>query len=183
MKWPVWITRGGRGFYVGRDNRGHFTDPETIEEPCPHACCQGPQRTVTLRRQVKPAKPAKRRRTRAPRRVPSRDGFGSVPWVPRQPAGSSSERRASRGRAARSDHAAYLDAHYRDADDATNGYMVNAAGKAKGITGADFFKPGRRPSVQKWGLDELRDWFRVGDAGSRRILSAGEFAAQQRQAA
>jgi len=81
------------------------------------------------------------------------------------------------------EYAAYLEAEYAAAAHACKAYMVNAAGTARGFTGSDFFKVGRRPSVEKWGSDELRAWFGSGNAvqsdtrGSGHVLSKTEYAA------
>lgn len=56
------------------------------------------------------------------------------------------------------DHQAHLHAQRLDAEKATNGNMVNAAGRARGITGEDFFKPGNRRSIDQWGSDEMKRW-------------------------
>jgi len=82
------------------------------------------------------------------------------------------------------EYAAYLHGEYLAACAATNGYMVNAGGKARGFTSTDFFKVGRRPSVERWGTVELRAWFRSGDAaqsdtaGCGHVMSKGEYVAE-----
>lgn len=159
FKWPVWIERHGHVYYVGRDLLGHFTTAETIEEPCPHACCRGRERPVKVRR--------------------LHDDLRSS-WQPRKALTGRAKERAGRARQ-EYDYASYLHAHYQAAEEATNGYMVTKAGRARGITGGDFFKPGRRPSVEKWGSDELKAWFETKDrAGTRRVLSRTEFDASTR---
>ena len=81
------------------------------------------------------------------------------------------------------EYAAYLHSQYLAACEATNGYMVNAGGKARGYTSTDFFKVGRRPSVERWGSEELRAWFGSGDAaqsdthGWGHVMSKGEYVA------
>jgi len=80
------------------------------------------------------------------------------------------------------DYAAYLHSQYLAACDATHSYMVSSAGMRKGYQSSDFFKVGRRPSVEKWGSDELRAWFGSGNAvqsdtrGSGHVLSKTEYA-------
>lgn len=188
FKWPAFIDRGGRGYYVGRDLRGHFVKPDGIEEPCTHPCCAGLAKPVSLaeRRDRKSAgkSSAKRRQPAGRHRVPPRDGFGVTTYQRESgPASSSAtERRAAGRRAGRVSFDGYLHSHFLDAEGATHGYMVTKEAKARGITGADFFKPGRRPSVERWGSDELKAWFRKGDSGTRRILSARDYAAQSKAA-
>jgi hypothetical protein len=81
------------------------------------------------------------------------------------------------------EYAAYLHSEFLAACDATHSYMVSAAGIAKGYDGGDFFKVGRRPSVERWGTEELRAWFGSGNAaqsdtrGSGHVLSKTEYAA------
>ena len=80
------------------------------------------------------------------------------------------------------DYAAYLHSQYLAACDATHSYMVSSAGMRKGYQSSDFFKVGRRPSVEKWGSDELRAWFGSGNAAQGdvtamgRVLSKTEYA-------
>jgi len=168
LRFPAWIDRGNRGYWNGRDLRGHYTTAETIDEPCPHACCRG------LRRSDRPTV----------RRVKDR-GFDGPRWVPRKQAPE--RQREAKGRALRHDYALYLEAHYEQADAQTRGNMVTAAGRARGYTGADFFKPGHRPSVEHWGSEELRGWFGSGSAAAvgrgrpRAILNLTDFAASQRE--
>lgn len=93
------------------------------------------------------------------------------------------------------DHKGHLEAQRADAERATNGNMVSAAGRAKGITGDDFFKPGNRRSIEQWGSDEMKRWHgsentaQVGDTSQlghvfglseyRRHVMDGERAAYQ----
>jgi len=106
----------------------------------------------------------------------SADEWGSVPaYVPR----SAPVTRPS----VDAEYAAYLHSEYLAACEATNGYMVNAGGKTRGYTSTDFFKVGRRPSVERWGSEELRAWFGSGDAASSdtagwgHVLSKTEYVA------
>ena len=81
------------------------------------------------------------------------------------------------------EYAAYLHSQYLEACTATRSYMVNPAGLARGYTSTDFFKVGRRPSVEKWGTEELRAWFgsvnaaTSDTAGFAHVLSKTEYAA------
>jgi len=80
------------------------------------------------------------------------------------------------------EYAAYLHSEFLAACDATHSYMVSAAGLRKGYDGGDFFKVGRRPSVERWGTEELRAWVGSGNAaqsdtrGSGHVLSKTEYA-------
>jgi len=80
------------------------------------------------------------------------------------------------------EYTSYLEAEYNAAAHATKAYMVNASGQRRGFKGSDFFKVGRRPSVEKWGSDELRAWFGSGNAvqsdtrGTGHVLSKTEYA-------
>ena len=80
------------------------------------------------------------------------------------------------------DYAAYLHSQYLAACDATHSYMVSDAGMRKGYQSFDFFKVGRRPSVERWGSDELRAWLGSVNAaagsvtGMGRVLSKTEYA-------
>jgi len=113
---PMWVTKAGKAFWNGRDDRGHFDTVDRVAEArfhgedaphCQHACCKG-----------------------------------------RRP---------------------------------------HPAGRRAGYTGSDFFKAGRRPSVEKWGTDELRAWFGSGNAAAHgrghRVLSRTAWESQQSKAA
>lgn len=41
MSGSRWLERAGRRIWNGRDDRGHYTTPATVDRRCPHACCQG----------------------------------------------------------------------------------------------------------------------------------------------
>lgn len=85
------------------------------------------------------------------------------------------------------EYAAYLHSQYLEACTATRSYMVSKAGQARGYTSTDFFKVGRRPSVERWGTDELRAWFGSANAagsdtaGFGHVLSKGEYVAMMTQ--
>jgi hypothetical protein len=85
------------------------------------------------------------------------------------------------------EYTSYLEAEYNAAAHACKAYMVSASGQRRGFKGSDFFKVGRRPSVEKWGSDELRAWFGSGNAvqsdtrGSGHVLSKTEYAAATRE--
>lgn len=97
----------------------------------------------------------------------------------------------ARGNVASSqDYALYCHERHMAAESATHGHMVTPAGKARGITGSDFFDPdARRRPGRKWMTEELRGWFGDGDAagghhGSRGgLLSKTAFTQQTRQRA
>lgn len=84
----------------------------------------------------------------------------------------------------KTNYAAYVAEREDTATSATNGYMVNKAGKAKGYQGADFFavdnryRPGRR-----WMTDELRAWFGDSDTAQNGRNNGGllSFAAYRKQ--
>jgi len=80
------------------------------------------------------------------------------------------------------EYTSYLEAEYNAAAKACKAYMVSSPGLRRGFKGSDFFKVGRRPSVEKWGSDELRAWFGSGNAvqsdtrGTGHVLSKTEYA-------
>lgn len=51
--------------------------------------------------------------------------------------------------------------------------MVSPEGRAAGITGEDFFKPGIRRSIERWGSDEMKDWH--GSDNAARVGGASRF--------
>ena len=53
----------------------------------------------------------------------------------------------------------YVHRQYLAAEEACRGHLLNAAGRARGIDPWDFFRAGRRLSVERWGSEELRAWF------------------------
>lgn len=62
--------------------------------------------------------------------------------------------------ACRMDYAVYLEAFCLEAETATNGNMLNARGRAAGVTSWSLFL--RSPAyVEAYASDELRDWLRV----------------------
>lgn len=67
------------------------------------------------------------------------------------------------------EHRLHLERQRDEAEKATNGNMVSPAGRAMGITSEDFFKPGNRRSIERWGTDEMKRW-----AGSENAPQAGE---------
>lgn len=87
-------------------------------------------------------------------------------------------------RVAKENYAAYCAEREDTATSATNGYMVNPAGRAKGYSGSDFFavdnrhRPGRR-----WMSDELRAWFGDSDTAQHGRGGGGllSFTAYRRQ--
>ena len=72
------------------------------------------------------------------------------------------------------EYAAYLHSQYLAACDATHSYMVCAAGVRKGYQSSDFFKVGRRPSVERWGSDESRAWLGSVNAAQGDVTAMGE---------
>jgi hypothetical protein len=74
------------------------------------------------------------------------------------------------------DYRAYLEARHSDAEAATNGQLVTAAGRARGVGGGHWFS-GRHRST-RYATEELRDWLRENGA----TLTASEFRAQARGA-
>ena len=79
----------------------------------------------------------------------------------------------------------YLAEREHTATKATNGYMVTPAGKAKHITGGDFFDPNtsRRPS-RRYMSSELRSWMGDGDSPAEHGGNGGglmSFTTWQRQ--
>lgn len=83
----------------------------------------------------------------------------------------------------------YLAQREDAATKATNGYMVTPAGKAKHITGGDFFDPNasRRPT-RRYMSSELRSWMGDGDSPAEHggngggLMSFTTWAKQTRQA-
>ncbi len=75
------------------------------------------------------------------------------------------ENYAQRDKSRRADYGNYLIDRENAADKATNGYMVNPKGKAKGYDGGSFFHPNasHRPGRGHM-TDELRSW--MGDSDS-----------------
>lgn len=73
--------------------------------------------------------------------------------------------------AQRADFDAYLDERYNAASAATNGVMLSARGKARGVDSRRFFTASRVD--QGAASDELRDWFRANGP----VMTAKEHAA------
>jgi hypothetical protein len=179
----MWVTKAGKAFWNGRDDRGHFDTVDRVAEArfkgedaphCQHACCKG--------RRAHPAGlPVMRARKKAAAK------WGTDKTLGKRGRTTAAARAASSSRAASRDYAAYLHGQYLAADKATRGNMVSKAGRRAGYTGSDFFKAGRRPSVEKWGTDELRAWFGSGNAAAHgrghRVLSRTAWESQQRKAA
>lgn len=190
MRVPMWLEKHGRTVWNGRDNRGHFDTVDRVAEArfrgedaplCPHACCNGRRpHPAGLPVMKKRKAGASSSRKAAPRKKrPNRFGSNELGRRASQPA----QRKAAGGR----DYAAYLHGQYLAAEKATRGNMVTKAGRARGYTGSDFFKAGARPSVEKWGTDELRAWFGSGNVASsgrgQRVLTRSQWDAQQKRAA
>jgi hypothetical protein len=184
----MWISGRLGAIWNGRDQRGHYTNADAVAEDwpdrpvCHHACCKGkrphPKGLPVMKAKKRTKKPARKR-------APARNAFGETPWVGRQQ--TTAQRKATAGAGARADYAAYLESQYRAAERATRGYMVTPAGRARGYSGRDFFKAGRRPSLERWGTEELRAWFGSGSAASTgrragRVLTLAEFTAESRAA-
>lgn len=71
------------------------------------------------------------------------------------------------------EYRAYLEARHSDAEDATRGNLVSAAGRRRGVTGRAFFTSGRKPPMS-YASDELRDWLEANGAN----LTATEYREQ-----
>jgi hypothetical protein len=172
----MWLFRGPKAIWNGRDTRGHYAKLERVADDypdtpvCHHACCKGkrphPAGLPVMRAKKKPA--AKKKR--APAKKPGKFSPGLGPRRPTTPADAA--------RQLRTDYAGYLHAEYLAAESATNGYMVNRAGKKKGYTGSDFFKVGRRPSLSSYASPELAEYMR-----GRRVLSLTAYRDRLRRAA
>ena len=177
---PMWVEKAGRMVWNGRDTRGHYDSVDRVAEArfegkdapvCRHACCRGtrphPAGLPVMRAKKKPAASA----------------WGTDKTLGRR----AKPTKAGVRRSSSNDYAAYLHGQYLAADKATRGNMVTKAGRAKGYTGADFFRAGPRPSVTRWGTPELRSWFGDGNAASsgrsHRLLTRAAWDAQHRQAA
>jgi hypothetical protein len=192
----MWLSRGARALWNGRDTRGHYTDADTVAEAypatpvCHHACCKGkrahPAGLPVMRAKTTTSSARKPAKKPARKRAPARNALGETPWVGR--AQTTAQRKATTAAGARAEYDAYLESQYRAAERATKGYMVTPAGRARGYSGRDFFKAGRRPSLERWGTEELRAWFGSGSAASTgrkaggRVLTLSEFTSSSRAA-
>lgn len=170
-KWPIYTERAGGVFHwIGRDKHGHFTRFDDVGGPCKHWCCQN------RRTKDKPHVPSRRR---------TGEGLAATGTTrsERREQETAAGRRTQRARMIRQDYAGYLHHHYLTAEDATNGNMLNASARARNMDPADFFRAGRRPSVERWGSDELRSWFGSGHVAQgrtgARVLTLTEFEDQQ----
>lgn len=192
----MWLSGRLGAIWNGRDKRGHYTNADTVAEDwpdrpvCHHACCKGkrphPPGLPVMRKAKPTSSSSSKKSTKKParKRAPV-NRFGETPWVGRQQ--TAAQRKATAGAGARADYAAYLESQYRAAERATRGYMVTPAGRARGYSGRDFFKAGRRPSLERWGTEELRAWFGSGSAASTgrragRVLTLSEFTHESKAA-
>jgi hypothetical protein len=189
--------RGG-GRYDVRDQIGHFVAPASMREhPCPHRCCQN--------RRVHPANlPVKldrkylrglspdelERELGSYMRYYDERSEGALEVAAeidrREESGRKAEARKARAAKRRQDaESEYRDEVYRQwlhAEAATNGYMLNKAGKAAGIDERTLFT-GPESRVNKYASRELLDWFHAhprptrvswfGNATARRAHHAG----------
>jgi len=207
----IWNGRDKRGHYTDADTVAeHYPDAPV----CRHACCNGkrphPKGTpvkktaagsrtgksavkagsrgsraaVPAGRSSAKGKPAPKKRPAA-KKKPATNRFGETPWQGR--AQTTAQRRATGAAGVKAEYSAYLESQYRAAERATNGYMVTPAGRRAGYSGRDFFREGRRPSVEKWGTEELRAWFGSGSAASTgrragRVLTLTDFQKEKRAA-
>ena len=196
------MTRTVRAVYHGhynvRDQRGHWVRPKTARgHLCHHSCCNG-SRVHPDKLPVKISRGYLRTLT-APQLERELDaytnysesheeGFGQVlAEVDRRE--QSEKQRAHRAMlsAERRRHrqAEYTDEVYRQwlaAEAQTNGYMLNRAGQAKGISDRSLFT-GPEWRVNKYASRELQDWFAehprpthaswFGSAARRQAAAAG----------
>lgn len=186
------------GHYNVRDQRGHFVDPKTARgHPCHHSCCNG-TRVHPDKLPVKISRsylrtldgPQLERELGAYSHYSDthEEGFLQVlaELDRREESVKRAEARKMRARDLRSARQSeYEDEVYRQwlgAEAATNGYMLNKAGKAAGVDERTLFT-GPESRVRKYASPELFEYFEnhprptraswFGSAYSRRAHLAG----------
>jgi len=190
------VVRGGH--YNVRDQLGHYVAPVSAEDhPCPHACCRNKRvhpanLPVRLDRQylrgLSDAELERELDQYANYADTHEEGFLQIiaALTRREESGKKAEARKERARYRRETRESeYRDEVYRqwlEAESATNGYMLNKAGKRAGIDERSLFT-GPESRVIKYASPELRDWFAVhgrptrvswfGNATQRRAYHAG----------
>lgn len=172
--------------YNVRDRLGHWVWPRSYGgKRCPHACCQGKRPhpagfpVLLNSKQVRNSSDHKLRteyfrndrnelaRRQIERELDRRDA------VDRR-----REAAAARQASRKLDRGVALEARRRAAERATNGYMVNARGRAIGVSDTRVLTS--RRDAEKYGTDELRA-FLDAEARGRRRETAG--AAEKRRPA
>jgi len=174
--------RRRRGPYDRRDLIGHFVDRDKVtQRPCTHACCRGfrvhpsnfpvilPDRT--LHRATDDELMQHFRRLSADDSDRARRGESQVLHeMERRDAASErraeSKRRAEQRRyniaatraATRQEREAEAHRITLAAEAATNGYLVNAKGRARGISDREILT-GRESVFNRYASDEARDYF------------------------
>jgi hypothetical protein len=160
--------------YNVRDQLGHWVAPSSMRQhPCPHKCCQGkrvhPENLpVKLDRSFLRGLSEKELETELGEYISYSDtheeGLRQVmaELDRREASGKRAEARKTRAKErARSRQDEYRDEVYRQwlmAENATNGYMLNKAGKAADIDERSLFT-GPESRVKKYASPELYEWF------------------------
>lgn len=173
-----------RRYYDVRDRLGHYVKPASAElAACPHKCCQGkrphPEKLpvvfdkAVLRSRSEPE--LLRELEQYSNFTESHPvAFGQIvaEFDRRDRAEKRAQRKKERYRA-KSDE--YRDEVYRQvlaAEAATNGYMVNKAGRAAGIEPITLFT-GPEARVRKWASPELIEYFEQHDRPVRARFFGG----------
>lgn len=152
-----------------RDQLGHWVAPPGMRgHPCPHACCRGRREhphklPVRLDRDYLRSLSEQQIETELERYYKYRDDSprGAAGWkavsaeVDRRDAAAHRRRRYL---AAREEHQDEVYRQWLAAENATNGYMLNKAGKKAGINERSLFT-GPESRVAKYASPELIEWF------------------------
>lgn len=176
--------KGGGGQGQARDQIGHWVAPPGMRaHPCPHRCCQG--------RQVHPdALPVKLdrkylrsldqeeldRELSAYQRYSDERTGAYIQVIAEMQRREDAPAVAEAGRAKARETRTRSESEYRDevyrqwlaAENYTNGYMLNKAGKRAGIDERTLFTTSSQARVDRYASDELQEYFRMHPRPSRK---------------